>query len=134
MKATTRRLALVMVAGVLVLVGTLVWNSDRRDSPAQQQTIGLEEVKLACYDVRMASTYAEGPYPGMAAGVLDVAVRLTLHASQLSPDWTELNTAVQQFHTTSHSGDGAQMLAVRQASLDACQDIPDPVFPGQPSS
>src|SRR4249920_2597331 len=117
MKAKTRRLMLVLVTGVVVLVGTVVWNSNGGECPARLQTIGLEEIKLACYDVRMASTYATGPYPGMAAGVLDVAVRLTLHASQLSPDWTELNAAVQQFHTASHSGTEAEILASGQASV-----------------
>jgi len=71
MGAKTRQLAIAMVAVVVVLIGTVAWNAAGRESPAEQQTIGLDEVKLACFDVRQASLYVDGPYPGMAAGILD---------------------------------------------------------------
>ena len=134
MGAKTRQLAIAVVAVVLVLVGTVAWTAAHSDSPAEQQTIGLDEVKLACHDVRQASDFVDGPYPGMAAGLLDIAIKLTVHASQLSPDWTQLDAAVQDFHSAAHTGDSALMQSARQASLDLCRDIPEPVIPGQPAS
>lgn len=134
MGAKTRQLAIAVTAVVLVLVGTVVWTVAHSDSPVEQQSIGLDEVKLACFDVRQASDYVDGPYPGMAAGMLDIAIKLTLHASQLSPDWTPLDAAVQDFHSAAHTGDSELMQSARQASLDLCRDVPEPIFPGQPAS
>jgi hypothetical protein len=125
------RILIALVAVVSVLVGVLLLNRAGKESDAQDPDLGIDNAALACYDVRQAATYLDGTYTplGMVVGVLDLAFQASHAAVQQSSRWTELDTAVTEFHAAGHAGDPARLQEGKTRSLAACEAVPDPDLP-----
>lgn len=118
-----RHLALALVLGVVIAaVAAVVARSDN-EAPREKETVGIEEVRVVCSDVRAAAETLDSAYAALAATVLDHAVIYADRARQFNTHWEGIAAAAVAFHDATHGTDAETIASTRAAAVESCNGI-----------